>query len=176
MDRCFEFAAASCVLPREVGHARESELLNDLKYENGSSSVSGDCKRNVSNHSDPNKLKISLGDQTQRSSHYVEKSGHGQITVLLDRSLSRETRQKTHNENHKNSGTTVTRCHRIETSCTLRYGETTESISNLISIRRDQLIIRYSSRARDFIADFASTIMHIIVVRSGIASNEWWDV
>ena len=57
-----------------------------------------------------------------------------------------------------------------------RFGETTESTSNPISTRRDQLIIRYSSRARDFIADFASTIMRIIVVRSGIASNEWWNV
>ena len=46
------------------------ELLNDLKFENGSSSVSGDssqkrrsdCKRKVSNHSEQNKLKISRGD------------------------------------------------------------------------------------------------------------------
>ena len=45
------------------------ELLNDLKFENGSSSGSGDlsqecrsdCKRNVSNHPEHNKLKISRG-------------------------------------------------------------------------------------------------------------------
>ena len=56
------------------------ELLNDLKFENGSSSGSGDlsqkrrsdCKRNLSNHPEHNKLKISRGDHPQRSSHYVE--------------------------------------------------------------------------------------------------------
>ena len=56
------------------------ELLNDLKFENGSSSGSGglsqqrrsDCKRNVSNHPEHNKLKISRGDHPQRISHYVE--------------------------------------------------------------------------------------------------------
>ena len=56
------------------------ELLNDLKFENGSSSGSGDlsrkrrsdCKRNVSNHPEHNKLKISRGDHLQRSSQYVE--------------------------------------------------------------------------------------------------------
>ena len=35
---------------------------------------------------------------------------------MLDRPFSNETRQTTH-KNHKNSGTNVTRCHRIETSC-----------------------------------------------------------
>ena len=56
------------------------ELLNDLKFENGSSSGSGDlsrkrrsdCERNVSNHPEHNKLKICCGDHPQRSSQYVE--------------------------------------------------------------------------------------------------------
>ena len=56
------------------------ELLNDLKFENGSSSGSGDlswkrrsdCKRNDSSHPEHNKLKISRGDHLQRSSQYVE--------------------------------------------------------------------------------------------------------
>ena len=56
------------------------ELLNGLKFENGASSGSGDlsqkrrsdCNRNVSNHPEHNKLKISRGDHPQRSSHYVE--------------------------------------------------------------------------------------------------------
>ena len=56
------------------------ELMNDLKFENGSSSGSGelsqkrrsDCKRNGSNHPEHNKLKISRGDHAQRCSHYVE--------------------------------------------------------------------------------------------------------
>ena len=56
------------------------ELVNALKFENGSSSGSGDlsqkrrsdCNRNVSNHPEHNKLKISRGDHPQRSSHYVE--------------------------------------------------------------------------------------------------------
>ena len=56
------------------------ELLNDLKFENGSNSGSGDLsqkrrsdgKRNLSNHPEHNKLKISRGDHPQRSSHYVE--------------------------------------------------------------------------------------------------------
>ena len=45
-----------------------------------------------------------------------------------------------------------------------------------LPIRRDQIIIRHSSRAHNITADFASTILRIIVVRSGIASNEWWNV
>ena len=56
------------------------ELLNDLKFENGSSSGSGclsqkrrsDCKRNLCNHPEHNRLKISRGDHLQRSSQYVE--------------------------------------------------------------------------------------------------------
>ena len=50
------------------------ELLNDLKFEKGSNSGSGDlsqkrrsdCKRNLSNHPEH-----SSGDHPQRSSHYV---------------------------------------------------------------------------------------------------------
>ena len=118
MDRCFDFAAANCVLSREVGYCvfPDAQELNDLKFENGSSSGSGDLSqkrrsdgtRNLSNHPEHNKWKISRGDHPQRS------SGHGQITASLDRPFSSDTRQTTHNENHKNSGTTVTRCHRIE--------------------------------------------------------------
>ena len=56
------------------------ELLNDLKFENGSSSGSGDlsrkrrsyCELNVSNHPEHNKLNICRGDHPQRSSQYVE--------------------------------------------------------------------------------------------------------
>ena len=56
------------------------ELLKDLKFENGSSSVSGDssqkrrsdCKRKVSNHSEQHKSKINRCDHPQRSSHYIE--------------------------------------------------------------------------------------------------------
>ena len=56
------------------------ELLNDLKFENGASSGSGnlsqkrrsDCKRKLSNRPDHNKLKISRDDHLQRSSQYVE--------------------------------------------------------------------------------------------------------
>ena len=56
------------------------ELLNDLKFENGSGSGSGDLsqkrrsdgKRNLSNHPEHNKLKISCGDHPQRSPQYVE--------------------------------------------------------------------------------------------------------
>ena len=56
------------------------ELLNDLKFENGASSGSGDlsqkrrsdCKRKLSNRPEHNKLKISRGDHPQRSSQYVE--------------------------------------------------------------------------------------------------------
>ena len=56
------------------------ELLNDLKFENGSSFGSGDlsqkrrsgAKRNLSNHPEHNKLKISRGDHPQRSSQCVE--------------------------------------------------------------------------------------------------------
>ena len=56
------------------------ELLNDLKFENGSSSGSGDLsqkrrsdgKRNLSSHPEHNKLKICRGDHPQRSSHFVE--------------------------------------------------------------------------------------------------------
>ena len=131
LDRCFEFAAASCVLPRIACFRmpENPELLNDLKFENGSSSGSGDlsqkrrsdCKRNVSNHPEHNKLKISRGDHPQRSSHHVE----NQVMVKspsywIDRFQAKLDRRRT-NENHKNSGTTVTRCHRIETSCTLAW-------------------------------------------------------
>ena len=56
------------------------ELRNDLKFENGSSSVSGDSsqkrrsdsKRNLSNHPEHNKLKISRDNLLERSSQYVE--------------------------------------------------------------------------------------------------------
>ena len=85
VDRCFEFAATSCVLPREVGIAcfqmpKNPELLNDLKFENWASSGSGDqsqkrrsdCKRKLSNRPEYNKLKISRDDHPQRSSQTVE--------------------------------------------------------------------------------------------------------
>ena len=56
------------------------ELLNDLKFENGSSSGSGnlsqkrrtDCKRRLSNRPEHGKSKISRNNHPQRSSHYVE--------------------------------------------------------------------------------------------------------
>ena len=56
------------------------ELLNDLKFENGASSGSGDLshkrrsdwKRKLSNRPEYNKLKISRDDHPQRSSQYVE--------------------------------------------------------------------------------------------------------
>ena len=95
------------------------ELLDDLKFENGTSSGSGnlsqkrrsDCKRRLSNRPEHSKLKIGRDNHPQRSSQYVEKSGHGQITVLLDQPSPNETRQTTHNKTHKHSGTNVTRCH-----------------------------------------------------------------
>ena len=47
-----------------------------------------------------------------------------------------------------------------------------------ISFRSEEVrcIIRHSSRAHKITADFTFSILHIIVVRSGIASNEWWNV
>ena len=56
------------------------ELLNDLKFENGPSSGSGDlsqkrrsdCKRKLSNLPEYNKLKIGRHNHPQRSSQYVE--------------------------------------------------------------------------------------------------------
>ena len=56
------------------------ELPNDLKFENGSSSGSGelsqkrrsDCKRSVSNHPEHNQLNISRGHHPQCCSHSVE--------------------------------------------------------------------------------------------------------
>ena len=56
------------------------ELLDDLKFENGTSSGSGnlsqkrrsDCKRRRGNRPEHNKLKISRDDHLQRSSQYVE--------------------------------------------------------------------------------------------------------
>ena len=56
------------------------ELLNDLKFENGASSGSGnlsqkrrtDCKRKLSNRPEHSKLKISRDDHPQRSSQYIE--------------------------------------------------------------------------------------------------------
>ena len=47
-----------------------------------------------------------------------------------------------------------------------------------ISFRSEEVksIIRHPSRAHKFTADFTFSIMHIIVVRNGIASNEWWNV
>ena len=56
------------------------ELLDDLKFENGTSSGSGnlsqkrrtDCKRRLSNRPEHSKLKISRDNHHQRSSQYVE--------------------------------------------------------------------------------------------------------
>ena len=56
------------------------ELLDDLKFENGTSSGSGnlsqkrrtDCKRRLSNRPEHGKLKISRYNHHQRSSQYVE--------------------------------------------------------------------------------------------------------
>ena len=56
------------------------ELLNDLKFENGASSGSGDlnqkrrsdCKRKLSNRPEYSKLKISRDDHPQRNSQYVD--------------------------------------------------------------------------------------------------------
>ena len=87
-----------------------SELLNDLKFENGSSSGSGDlsqkrrsdCNRNLSNHPEHNKLKICRDNHPQRSSQHVE----NQVMVKSPSCwtlLSSETRQTTHNKIQKNS-------------------------------------------------------------------------
>ena len=75
------------------------ELLDDLKFENGSSS--------------------SRDDHPQRSSQHVE----NQVMVTSPSCWIDpfQTKQTTHKKNHKNSGTNVTRCHRIETSCTLAW-------------------------------------------------------
>ena len=56
------------------------ELLDDLKFENGTSSGSGDlsqkrrsdCKRRLSNRPEHGKSKISRENHHQRSSQYVE--------------------------------------------------------------------------------------------------------
>ena len=102
--------------------------MPENSFENGARSGSGDlsqkdrsdCKRKLSNRPESNKLKISRESHPQRSSQ-CGKSGHGQITVLLDRPLSNKIRQPTRNKTHKNSGTNATRYHRIETSCTLAW-------------------------------------------------------
>ena len=56
----------------------------------------------------------------------------------------------------------------IELKQAALWHETTESTSNLISIRRDQINIWHSSRAHKITADFTFSILHIIVVRSGL--------
>ena len=102
------------------------ELLDDLKFENGTSSGSGDfsqkrrtdCKRRLSNRPESNKLKISRDDHPQRSSKYVEnqvivKSPSCWIDPFQTKPDRRRTTKVT---NH--SGTNVSRCHRIETCCT----------------------------------------------------------
>ena len=105
------------------------ELLNDLKFENGASSGSGDlsqkrrsdCKRKLCNRPEHSKLKISRDNHPQRSSQHVE----NQVMVKspscwIDPSQARLDKTM-HNNNHKNSQTNVTRCHRIEISCTLAW-------------------------------------------------------
>ena len=80
VDRCFEFAAASCVLPREVGYCMFPDARESRVAERCASSGSGDlsqkrrpfCKPKLSNRPEYNKLKISRDDHPQRSSHYVE--------------------------------------------------------------------------------------------------------
>ena len=62
-----------------------SELLDDLKFENGTSSGSGnlsqkrrtDCKRRLSNRPEHSKLQISRVNHPQRSSQYVENQAMG---------------------------------------------------------------------------------------------------
>ena len=136
-------------------------------------------------------MKISRDNQHQRGSQYVEKSGHGQITVLLDRPFQtkldkRRTAKFTRTAESMLRDVIELKQVALWHVCKIRIDQACEAAAEgmarqpkaprIISIRRDQIFIRHSSRAHNITADFASTILRIIVVRSGIASNEWWNV
>ena len=78
------------------------ELLDDLKFENGTSSGSGnlsqkrrsDCKRGLSNRG---KSKISRDNHPQRISQYVENQVMVKSPSCWIDFFSDETRQTTHN-------------------------------------------------------------------------------
>ena len=172
---------------RESRVAERSECLRM-----GSSSGSGDlsqkrrsdCKRNVSNHPEHNKLKVSRGGHPQRRSHHVENQ-----VMVKSPSCWTDPFQAELDKRHTTKITRTAeplsrdvielkqaalwhvgkvRIDQASEAAAEGMLETTESTPNLISIRRDPAHHPCcSSRARDFIADFASTIMHIIVVRSG---------
>ena len=165
------------------------ELLKDLKFENGSISVAGDSSQKtsirlqtrLSNRLEHGKSKISRDNHHQRSSQCVEnqvmvkspscwidpfqmklnKRCTTKVTLTAE-PLSRDVIKLKQAALWHGGKTRIDQARgRLR-----RYGETTESISNSISVRRDQLIIRSSSRAHDIIANFAPAIMRIIVVRS----------
>ena len=155
------------------------ELLNGLKFENGTSSGSGnlsqkrrtDCKRRLSNRPEHSKLKISRDNHHQRSSQYVEnqvmvKSPSCWIDPFQTKFDNRRTTKLTRTAEPMLRDIIELKQAALWHGGNIRIDQASEAASNFMSIRRD--IIRDSSRARDFIADFASTIMHIIVVRSGL--------
>ena len=95
-------------------------LLNDLKFENGASSGSGDlsqkrrsdCKRRLSNRPEYNKLKISRDDHPQRSSQYVENqvmSNHRHVG-------STPFKQKSTNDAQQNSQEQPNQCYEMSSN------------------------------------------------------------
>ena len=168
------------------------ELLNDLKFENGSSSVPGDssqkrrsdCKRRLSNHSEPNKLKMCRGDHPQRSSHYVENQGMVKSpSCWIDPSQARL---------NKRSTTKITRTAEplsrdvieLKQAALWHGGKTRIDQADEAAaegMARQPKASRFPFRSEGISSSSVvhqeqTTIMRIIVVRSGVASNEWWNV
>ena len=171
------------------------QLLDDLKFQNGTSSVSGDssqkrrsdCKRKLSNCPESNKLKISSGDHPQRSSHHVEnqvmvKSQSCWIDPFQARLNKRCTTKITRTAEPLSRDVIELKQAALWHGGKTRVDQVSEAAAEGMARqpKAPRIIFRSegisSSRARDITANFASTIMRIIVVRSGIASNEWWNV
>ena len=176
------------------------ELLNDLKFENGSSSGSvdlspkrrSDCERNVSNPPEHNKLKISRDNHPQRSSHYVEnqvmvKSPSCWIDPFQAKLDKRRTTKLTSTAEAMSREVIELKQAALWHGGKIRIDQARKAAAEgmmrqpkvpRISFRSEE--INSSSVKHQECATSSQTlpppIMRIIVVRSGIASNEWWNV
>ena len=176
------------------------ELLDDLKFENGTSSGSGnlsqkrrtDCKRRLRNRPEHGKLKISRDGHPQRSSQYIGnqvmvKSPSCWIDPFQTKLDRRRTTKLTSTAGPmlrdvielKQAALWHGRKIPIDQACeAAAEGMVRQPKALRISFRSEEVRALSGTHQEHtkITADFTFSILHIIAVRSGIASNEWWNV
>ena len=171
------------------------ELLNGLKFENGASSGSGnlsqkrrtDCKRKLSNRPEHSKLNICRDDHPQRRNQVMVKSPSCWIDAFQTKLDRRRTTKLTSTTEPmlrdviklKQAALWHGGKIRIDQACeAAAEGMVRQPKAPRTSFRSEEVRALFGTHQEHTKSLHTSHFgnLHIITVRSGIASNEWWNV